>query len=326
MAQLRKDDDDAAGALAWGTRAVELAERLDEPDTLIHALNTMGTTELLFGDPAGLEKLERSLELALRSDAVEHVARGYTHLVWAGARLRRYELVDRYLDPGLAYTAERGIDVYRFYLLSFRARTELDRGLWDEAVDSARLVFQKRVISTFPRILASGVLGLVAARRGEPGAEVVLEQARALAEPTGELPRIASVAAGRAEVAWLTGEGERVMDEVTKDAYELALRQGASWPLGELAFWRWRAGLQDEAPAGAAEPYALQIAGDWARAAELWTELGCPYEAALALADADDEPTLRRALDELERLGAQPAAAIVAARLESVAASPTKTA
>ncbi|MDX6504765.1 MAG: hypothetical protein QOE29_1890, partial [Gaiellaceae bacterium] len=35
---------------------------------------------------------------------------------------------------------------------------------------------------------------------------------------------------------------------------------------------------------------------------------------------------LRRALDELERLGAQPAAAIVAARLEGVAASPTKTA
>ena len=64
-----------------------------------------------------------------------------------------------------------------------------------------------------------------------------------------------------------------------------------------------------------AEPYAVQIAGGWVRAAELWTEIGCPYEAALALADADDDGALRRALDELQRLGAQPAAEIIARRL-----------
>jgi DNA-binding CsgD family transcriptional regulator len=49
--------------------------------------------------------------------------------------------------------------------------------------------------------------------------------------------------------------------------------------------------------------------------AERWRELGCPYEAALALADAREEAPLRRALDELQRLGARPAAAIVARRL-----------
>jgi DNA-binding NarL/FixJ family response regulator len=43
--------------------------------------------------------------------------------------------------------------------------------------------------------------------------------------------------------------------------------------------------------------------------------LGCPYEAALALADADDVDALRRALDQLQKLGARPAAAIVARRL-----------
>src|SRR6266545_4140191 len=101
----------------------------------------------------------------------------------------------------------------------------------------------------------------------------------------------------------------------TEDAFELALRQRVGWPIGELACWRWRAGLDDEAPDGAAEPYAVQIAGDWSRAAELWTEISCPYEAALALADADDDGALRRALDELQRLGAQPAAEIVAGRL-----------
>ena len=64
-----------------------------------------------------------------------------------------------------------------------------------------------------------------------------------------------------------------------------------------------------------AEPYALELAGDWARAAELWRQIGCPYEAALALADADEEEALRRALAELQALDARPAAAIVARRL-----------
>ena len=90
---------------------------------------------------------------------------------------------------------------------------------------------------------------------------------------------------------------------------------GDSWAIGELACWRWRAGLLETAPAGAAEPYAMQIAGQWELAATLWAEIGCPYEAALALADADDEAALRRSLEALQRLGAATAAAIVARRL-----------
>ena len=70
-----------------------------------------------------------------------------------------------------------------------------------------------------------------------------------------------------------------------------------------------------ETPECAAEPYALELAGEWQRAAELWAELGCPYEAALALADADDDAAQRRGLDELQRLGAHPAARRIARAL-----------
>jgi len=315
MAQLRKDLDDSDGAVAWGTRALELAERVDDTETMIHALNTIGTTELLARSMNGLEKLERSLQLGERAGSAEHVGRAFIHLVGAGTRLRTYELADRYLDQGLAYTREHGLDLWRLYLLAFRARIELDRGRWSEAVDSAGLVLQKRCISTFPRILALVVLGLVRARRGEPDAQSPLDDALALAELTNELPRIAPVAAARAEVAWLAGDREGIR-AATEDAFGLALRQGVAWPIGELASWRWRAGLDSEAPDGAAEPYAVQIAGDWARAAELWTEIGCPYEAALALAGADDEDTLRRALVEFQRLGAQPAAEMVARKMD----------
>jgi class 3 adenylate cyclase/tetratricopeptide (TPR) repeat protein len=314
MAQLCKDADDTDGAVVWATQALDLSQRLADAGTVVHALNTIGTTELLAGIPDGLEKLERSLELAEQEGLTEHVGRAFVHLVWAGTRLRDYHLADQYLERGLAYLDERGLDLWRFYLLAYRARTELDRGRWSEAVDSATLVFQKRVISTFPRILAFVVLGLVRARRGDPDARSPLDDALELAEPTRELPRIAPVAAARAEAAWLAGDREGV-DRATEGAFQLALRRGAAWPIGELAYWRWRAGLDSEVPHGAAEPYAVQMSGDWERAATLWTEIGCPYEAALALADAGDEDALRRALDQLQGLGARPAAAIVSRRL-----------
>ena len=64
-----------------------------------------------------------------------------------------------------------------------------------------------------------------------------------------------------------------------------------------------------------AESYRLSIAGEWWPAAERWRELGCPYEAALALADADNDDALRQAFDEFSELSARPAAAIVARRL-----------
>jgi class 3 adenylate cyclase/DNA-binding CsgD family transcriptional regulator len=314
VAQLRKDADDTAEALAWGERALELSRQLDDTETFVHALNTIGTTEVWAGIPGGLEKLEESMDLAERAGLVEHIGRAYIHLTWTGIRLRSYAVVDRYLDAGLTYLSEAGLDLWSMYLLSFRARSELDQGHWNEAAESATLVLHKRCISTFPRILAFVVLGLVRARRGDPDAAEPLQEALALAEPTGELPRMAPVAAARAEVAWLAGDPAAVA-QATGSCFELARERGAAWPIGELAYWRWRAGLAEEIPMKAAEPYALQIAGDWSRAAEIWTEIGCPYEAALALIEADDDDALRRALDEAQHLGARPLATIVARRL-----------
>jgi DNA-binding CsgD family transcriptional regulator len=168
--------------------------------------------------------------------------------------------------------------------------------------------------SITPRIVALVVLALVRARRGDPGHQEPLDEAWALAEPTGELARLGQVAAARAEVAWLAGENNAVA-HATQGALRLALERRSGRFAGELAAWRGRVGLAALADIGVSAPYEAQLGGDWARAAELWTELGCPYEAALALADADDERALRRSLEELRRLGAMPAAAIVVRRL-----------
>ena len=78
------------------------------------------------------------------------------------------------------------------------------------------------------------------------------------------------------------------------------------------------AGLLDGPPADAGEPYSYEIAGDWDRAASYWRESGCRYQAALALGDSHDGKAMRQALDELQALGARPAAAIIARRLREL--------
>jgi DNA-binding CsgD family transcriptional regulator/tetratricopeptide (TPR) repeat protein len=314
LSVIYKAADDAEEALAWGTRALELAQRLDNTEIVIHTLVTIGAVNLLSNAPESTEKLQHALELAERAGLKEEVGRIFVQLAWAAVRRRLHALANRYVDAGVDYCSERGLEVFRLYLLAFRARSELDQGRWAEALDSAALVLRIPRTSTVPRINALVVLGLVRARRGDPEQWVPLEEARALADPSGELQRMAPVAAAMAEAAWLEGRPD-VIPEVTETALDLAVRRRAWWIVGELVFWRWRAGMHEDVPAGTAEPYVLQMAGDWSRAAESWLDLGSPYEAGLALADADDDDDLRRGLSELQRLEARPGAAKIARRL-----------
>ena len=90
--------------------------------------------------------------------------------------------------------------------------------------------------------------------------------------------------------------------------------------VGELACWRWRSGLDQEIPESAAEPYALEMSGDWAGAVACWSERGCVYEAALARSSSNDEGAIREALSELQRLGAHTTAGIVARQLRELGA------
>jgi DNA-binding CsgD family transcriptional regulator/tetratricopeptide (TPR) repeat protein len=313
LSHLHMSVEDEEGTLVWGERALELAERLGDDEARVYALTNIGTIEFLADSPSGVEKLEQSLELARSHGLEEHTGRAFVALTWWTPRGRIYAHADPYLHDGLEYCDEHGLDLWRLYLITFRARAALDCGRWDEAVESVSFVIRDPRASPVSRAVALAVLGLVRARRGDPGVWSALDEAWALAEPTAELQRIEPVAAARAEAAWLEGRDDAVA-EATELALELARRRRRSWIVGELGCWRRRAGIV-ESIAGAAAPWSLEIAGEWAEAAARWNELGCPYDAALALAGSEDEHALRRALGELNKLGARPAAAIVTRRL-----------
>jgi DNA-binding CsgD family transcriptional regulator len=314
LATVYKDAEDLENTRRWAPRAIELAERIDDEEILLHALTTLGAAEYLTGDESGREKIERTIALSRKAGLDHPFVRGILHLSGASLRVRLYGQASRCIEEGLAFTGERGLELIRFYLLSYRARVELDQGRWAEAADAAAAVVRIPRQSTIPRIISLSVLARLRARRGDPDIWPALDEAWGLAEPTGELQRIEPAAVARAEALWLEGRSDEV-EAVTDAPLELALRCKASWVVGELAYWRWRAGIDEELPGGAAEPYAAQIRGDWLGAAERWRAIGCPYEAALALSDADDEETVRRSLDELRGLGAERTASFVARRL-----------
>ena len=209
---LRRMAGDSAAAQDWGQRALELARRLDDPETLSGALLTVGMLE-------GEHALEAGLSLAQRDGLDELVIDGLFGLAWVAADRRAYDVAERHIENGLAVCSEHGNDLMPLYLLGTRARTQLERGQWTQAAESAGLVLAERTVSTLPRTHALVVLGLVRARRGDPDAEALLDEAWALAWPTGELWRMAPVAVAKAETAWLRGDLD-VIPEITGDTLD----------------------------------------------------------------------------------------------------------
>jgi DNA-binding CsgD family transcriptional regulator/tetratricopeptide (TPR) repeat protein len=320
MAQLRMLADDTAMAIHWGHRAIELAERLDRPDIVAHALNNVGAAEWRTDPSAGRATMVRGLTLAQAENLEEHVARGFTNLATRAVQARDYADADRWLTDGISYCTERDLDSWRLYLMGWRARAQAERGRWPAASDDAERVLRDPRTAPIARITALVALGQIRARRGDPGVWPVLDDALALAAETGEIQRLAPVAVARAEAAWLSGDVRRALP-LLENTIELAERVGhrpADWRLSELIFWRWRAGGPAEASRDPLVPFTLQTAGEWKAAAARWRELGCPYEAACAVVDSDDEAELRIALAELRQLGAEPAAAVVTRRLREL--------
>ena len=310
--------DDAEQTFAWGQKAIALAERLGDTEALVGALNSVGVMQLTHHEPEGEVKLERSLELARSADLGIDAGNAYINLCASLSRLGRYLDMARYVDPGIEYCQERGLEAWTQCLVAAKAENELALGLWDQAAETATSIIDGPPNEvTAPIYEALRVRALVRARRGDPDHGTPLDRAQAISESVGELQYLTPTATARAECAWLEGR-QQAIKQATESAFELALRQRASSFIGELGLWRWRAGLLEAPPADAGEPYSYQIAGDWERAARYWRENGCRYEAALALADSPGGKALRQALDELQALGARPAAAIVARRLREL--------
>ncbi len=312
QAHLRMLDCDKAIAVRMGKQAIDLAKRFDDDVTIAATENVIGSALLVSGDDKGLAHLERSVDLARAAGLDAHVGIGLANIGGGFGEQHRFAEAEHYLTEGIAYTAERDLDYTNHYMHAWLALTRLYQGRWAEAADIATWVVQ-RPTSAISRILALAALGRVRARRGDPGAATILDEALAIATQTNTLLRLAPVCAARAEAAWLEGDRTRAVAEANA-AYELAIRHHHRWYAGELIYWRRMGGDMTPAPGWSAQPFLLQIRGQWRRAAAIWQRLGCPYEQAAALAGGDSTAQME-ALEIFTRLGAAPAAALLRQRM-----------
>jgi ATP/maltotriose-dependent transcriptional regulator MalT len=303
---IREEDRDCEEAVEWGEKAVALAERFGDQDTLARTYNYMGYAMLILDYQRGEQLFERSLSIGQTANLPFAV--GGTLANWGQVLVETYRLTqaEPYLTEGIAYATEHDDHYHLQVMLTFLAQLRLNQGRWREAAEIISRVFENPNTDLYLFTYALYVRARLQVRQGDIAAASILDEALALALQGGAVVRIGYTRASRAEMDWLAGDQTLAVGEAVAN-YELAVSKAHPWIAGELAFWRWRSGDNFTPPVWIALPYALQITGDWRSAAQEWERRGCPYEQALALMDGDHSAKFR-ALEIFEQLGARPAA------------------
>jgi DNA-binding CsgD family transcriptional regulator/tetratricopeptide (TPR) repeat protein len=302
-------------AIRWGERATETARQAGLPIP-VHATVTVGSARLQL-DAADSAPLVEALDLALAQRVLHAAARAYVNLADELTLQLRYDEARRFIDAGFEFFDAHDLFAARDHMLGVRARWHLERGRWAEAEHDGRAAVGSEGPS---RTIAELIVGLVQARRGDPAAAATLDAASDRAQQGAEAQLLVPVNLARAELAWLNGDLPGAT-AAANAVFDRARESGLPRWIGEAALFLHRVGALDRIPDGAAEPYALQVAGEWEAAAKCWQQLGRPYDQADALAGAPEPEPLLEALSILDGLGASPRAAMVRTKLARLGVS-----
>jgi DNA-binding CsgD family transcriptional regulator len=271
-------------SLEWAEKAIKLAKKLNYPEVEIHALNNIGLAKMDANDYTGRPSLKKSLSLALQKGFDDHASRAYMNLGLINLSSRNLEAAYQNFSDGGEHCNEKNLDTYKLSMMGGMAKISLDRGNWDEAVEKAEVVLKQKNVNYFDKITAFAVIGIVRARRNDPGALIALDKALSSSLQSGDCTFIAKM--GKVETYWLMNKLDLIIKEIKFD-YTHFIKCNNPWKIGELAFWLWKAGKLSEVPDNISKPYSLLINGDWRGAADEWNKRNCPYEEALALADGN---------------------------------------
>lgn len=291
-------------AQTWHGRAVATAEAAQDHAALSYVLLQGELRKhAFFGEP-NLEPAERALDLALQHGDDQRAGLAYFVLSAFALNGGRLATAERVIAAGLRFAEERDLDGRKPPLLGLRARTRLAQGDWETAEAIAIELLSKTDLPGVAEFNACLVLGTSCAQRGDPRGIAYLQRALKLATDKSVTRTTKILALVRvAEWYWLENDSANALDFAQRADYESTFMRGHPWLRGQAAFWQWRISGEASNADSLAPPYSMQLSGDWSRAAAAWTELGCPYERAMALIDGD-AAARREAFSILDRLGA----------------------
>lgn len=312
---IRMENRDCAEAVTWGEKAIALAERFHDTETLARVCNYAGCAMMFLDYERGCALMERSLAIGRESNHPFAIAGTLANMGQMLVEHYQFDEAERYLTEGLVYTFEQDDEYHYLEILTWQAMARLYQGYWVELDETLSNVLKTHKLDLTAYTYALLTLGRLRVRKGDSNAVEAIDEGLTLSRQANAIVRLGYAHSTRAEMFWLTGDNPRAI-EVARQIYDYAVSKLHPWVVGELAFWRWRAGDTLTHPEWIARPYALQISGDWRGAAEEWERRGCPYEHALALMDGDEVAQLA-ALDIFMKLGADPAAEKLRQKLRS---------
>jgi DNA-binding CsgD family transcriptional regulator/tetratricopeptide (TPR) repeat protein len=324
LATQRMLDAEYEAAIRLARRAQVIAGPLGVPEVLSDALNTEGCAILGAGRD-GITVLREALRIAREAGRDEQAGRAFANLYALLCGEWRFAEAEPYFTDGIAYCDDHDISTFGVCLRGERTSSLEKTGRWDEAVSLSERLLRRIVGSTINRLNPLLSLGKIRARRGAEGAWACLDEAAVAADGSGEANWVVPTRLARAEAHWLAGDNDAAARELDLADSVSALCDG--WDRGEIAVWRRRVGAarpgkgptgEGLAGEGLAEPFRLHLDGHGAKAAQLWTDLGCSYEAALTLYDTGDEAALREALGIFTDLGASAAARITRQKMRQL--------
>jgi DNA-binding CsgD family transcriptional regulator/tetratricopeptide (TPR) repeat protein len=286
----------------WGSKALALADQLGDQGVKAHALVNIGSIRMQ-QDAEARDELIEAFDLADQIGDRHEATRALLNLAYSAMALVRPDICREYTERAIAYAEEHQVDTLLLYARHISAWLHLEEGAWAEA---ERIV--RRAADTGPsvaQLLARTVLTSLAVRRGDPDAPELITGLVEQAEVTGELERIGPALQLETEWALTTG-APLPLQRFEETGRLLARASGAGWAGSLVAAWAAVAGVHITFEEDAPGPHRAMIEGDWARAADLFGDVGWEYSQALMLSLLDTDEALIYAIEIARRLGAGP--------------------
>lgn len=304
MSQLKMLSNQPDECIYWGEKAIAIAKELMDEEILSHALNNVGTVLVVMpaSKQKGLDLLQQSLEIALKNSYHEHAARAYTNLGSTGVQINDLVFAEKILGEGIRYCEERDLDSWTAYMSSCRARLLLRKGDWQTANSIAENIIRNEEQASIIKIGALVVIATIKMRKGENDALAPLLEAKEMAFTAMELQRVIPVLVALLEYEWLTGMP--VIESAALDQTISMLKQmGNLYDTNEFSFWLLKARNESIPLLELYTGYQVDTRHNALQAAELWQQIGCPYQQALSLFAAGEKEQ-RQALTIVYEMGA----------------------
>jgi class 3 adenylate cyclase/tetratricopeptide (TPR) repeat protein len=305
-------------AIRLAREALPMVELLDLDALRSRALNTIGTSRVSMGDADGLSDIEHAIELARAADAFDYLHQAYNNLRFSQFNLGRLEDAAETLEAYRETVEHAGTEFERRFLQAEEAGEDFVHGRWDDALERVG-AFLDEAEAGSPHYLEPRSRAMRAsirlARGDADGAlsdsERGAEAARRALDPQAMAPALCGhaavlLAAGRRDEADLLASELLQVPAVVEGLTDNGAVIDFAWLLRDLGRQgEFQAALEDVPPLPWFEAAAAIASGDFARAAEILSEIGFrPGEAYTRLRAAEALVQVRLAREaeaELER-------------------------